>query len=225
MRHTEGVRTCLLLLALAPQQSVHTMIADQLQSRGINDPKLLQVVRKTPRHLFVPPYLEAQAYGDHPLPIGKGQTISQPYIVALMTQLLDPKPDSRVLEIGAGSGYQAAILSQLAQHVYTMEIVPELAANSKDLLKRLGYNNVTVRLGDGYKGWPEQAPFDRVILTAAPPELPQALIDQLKPGGRLVAPVGTASQELIVIEKQKDGKLKRRTSIPVMFVPMVPSKQ
>jgi protein-L-isoaspartate(D-aspartate) O-methyltransferase len=164
------------------------------------------------------------AYADQPLPIGHNATISQPYIVAIMTQLLEPSKEQRVLEIGTGSGYQAAVLSPLVREVYTIEIVPELAKSADQALNRLGYKNITVRQGDGYKGWPEKAPFDRIILTAAPPELPQALIDQLAPGGRLVAPVGRAYQELVVIDKTEDGKLRRRRSIPVRFVPMVPGK-
>jgi protein-L-isoaspartate(D-aspartate) O-methyltransferase len=161
------------------------------------------------------------AYDDHPVPIGYEATISQPYIVALMTDLLAPRKTDRVLEIGTGSGYQAAVLSQLAQQVYTIEIVPELAKSAQRILSDLGYHNVTVRQGDGYKGWPEQAPFDGIMLTAAPPEVPQALIDQLANRGRLVAPVGLGwNQELVLIEKDLNGRLRRRSAGGVVFVPM-----
>lgn len=167
------------------------------------------------------------AYLDQPLPIGNGQTISQPYIVAVMTELLQTAKTQKVLEIGTGSGYQAAVLSPVAGQVYTIEIVPELARRSTALLKELGCSNVTVRQGDGYQGWPEEAPFDRIILTAAPSEIPKALLDQLKPGGRLVAPVGATplDQDLVVIEKGADGKIRRRSIFPVRFVPMVRGRQ
>jgi protein-L-isoaspartate(D-aspartate) O-methyltransferase len=202
------------------------MVREQIERRGIGNAKVLQAMRDTPRHLFVPLPLRSQAYADHPLPIGHGQTISQPYIVALMTQLLEPDKTLTVLEIGTGSGYQAAVLAPLVKHVYTMEIVPELAESSGELLAKLGYDNVTVHHGDGYKGWPEKAPFDRIILTAAPPEIPKALLDQLKPRGKLVAPVGERvfGQDLVVVDKDASGKVRRRSVIPVMFVPMVPGK-
>ena len=200
------------------------MVADQIASRGIRNPDVLRVMRATPRHLFVPPEVRSAAYEDHPLPIGYGATISQPYIVALMTELLAPDRKHRVLEIGTGSGYQAAILGQLAGEVYTMEIVPELAQSAARTLRELGYTNITVRQGDGYKGWPEQAPFDGIMLTAAPPEIPAALIGQLARGGRMVAPVGsTWNQELIVIEKKPDGTIVRRSAGAVTFVPMRPA--
>ena len=164
------------------------------------------------------------AYEDNPIPIGYGATISQPYIVALMTELLAPAKEHRVLEIGTGSGYQAAILGQLATEVYTIEIVPELAGGAKKMLYDLGYANVEVRQGDGYKGWPERAPFDRIIVTAAPPEIPSALVTQLAPNGRLVAPVGSSRvQELIVVDKRTDGTTNSRSVCPVSFVPMRPS--
>jgi len=164
------------------------------------------------------------AYEDRPLPIGYGATISQPYIVALMTELVAPAKKHRVLEIGTGSGYQAAILGQLAAEVYTIEISPELARSAAKTLGELGYTNITVRHGDGYKGWPERAPFDGIVVTAAPPELPEALIAQLSAGGRLVAPIGSIwSQELIVIEKEADGTIKRRSVCAVSFVPMKPA--
>jgi len=201
------------------------MVAGQIAARDVRDPRVLAAMREIPRHLFVPETLRDQAYEDHPLPIGHGQTISQPYIVGIMTELVRVDKKSRVLEIGTGSGYQAAVLSRVAAHVYTIEIVPELAKKSAALLQSLGFANVTVRHGDGYKGWPEQAPFEAIMLTAAPPEVPQALLDQLKPGGRLIAPVGRTvfSQDLILIEKTGDGKLKRRSIFPVRFVPMVPA--
>jgi len=197
------------------------MVREQIEARGIRNARVLDAFRKVPRHMFVPAELQERAYDDRPLPIGYDQTISQPYIVGLMTELLDPASHHTILEIGTGSAYQAAILAQLAKHVYSIEIVPELARSAADLLKRLAYNNVTVRLGDGYGGWPEHAPFDRIILTAAPPKIPQTLLDQLKPGGRLVAPEGERYQELIVIDKNADGSFTRRPSIPVIFVPMV----
>jgi protein-L-isoaspartate(D-aspartate) O-methyltransferase len=199
------------------------MVRNQIERRGVGHPDVLRAMRAVPRHLFLPEALRPQAYEDHPAPIGYGQTISQPYIVALMTELLEPARNHKVLEIGTGSGYQAAVLSLLVDRVCTIEIVPELARSSAALLKELGYRNVTVRLGDGYKGWPEEATFDRIILTAAPPEIPRALLDQVKPGGRLVAPEGASpfDQYLVVVEKATDGKLKKRAVLPVMFVPMV----
>jgi protein-L-isoaspartate(D-aspartate) O-methyltransferase len=177
-------------------------------------------MRETPRHLFVPEPYQKQAYQDGPLPIGHQQTISQPYIVALMTELLQLKGDEKVLEIGTGSGYQAAVLAQLTKSVYTIEIVEPLAKSSSVLLKRLGHDNVIVKWGDGYKGWPEHAPFDRIIVTAAPEEIPQALIDQLAVGGRMVLPVGKHYQELVLVTKN-EKRVTRKDIIPVRFVPMV----
>lgn len=202
------------------------MVRTQIQERDVRNPEVLRVMRLVPRHLFIPESARSQAYEDHPVPVGYGQTISQPYIVGLMTELLEPRKDSKALEIGTGSGYQAAVLSGLVKQLFSIEIVPELARSSSALLQQLGYRNVTVRWGDGYKGWPEEAPFDRIIVTAAPPELPKALLDQLKPGGKLVAPVGSTvfGQDLIVVDKTPDGKLRRRSVIPVMFVPMVKGK-
>ena len=199
------------------------MVREQIQARGVRNPDVLAAMRQVPRHLFVPEQVRSLAYRDHPLPIGAGQTISQPYIVALMSELLQVRKSDRVLEIGTGSGYHAAVLARLAKHVYSMELVESLAESARKTLIAGGYTNVTVRQGDGYLGWPEEAPFDRIILTAAPPEVPPALIDQLRPGGILVAPVGSGAfgQDLIVIEKAADGKLRRRSVIPVMFVPMV----
>jgi protein-L-isoaspartate(D-aspartate) O-methyltransferase len=200
------------------------MVREQIEARGVRNPSVLKAMRTAPRHVFVPPEARGQAYGDHPVSIGEGQTISQPYIVALMTELLDVQPNDKVLEIGTGSGYQAAILSQLAKEVYTIEIVPELARRSREVLRQQGYANVFVRQGDGYLGWPDKAPFDRIILTAAPPDVPKALTDQLNPGGKLVAPVGVGIQELVVIEKRPDGSLSRKKSVAVRFVPMVRGK-
>lgn len=199
------------------------MVRDQIAARGIKNPAVLRAMRETPRELFMPPGVRAFAYEDHAVPIGYGQTISQPYIVAFMTETLDITKAHRVLEIGTGSGYQAAVLSCLAKEVYTIEIVGPLAQSASEVLNRLGYKNVVVRQGDGYKGWPDRAPFDRIILTAAPPELPTTLIDQLKPGGKLVAPIGdeSAAQELRVVEKTADGKITSRPMLPVRFVPMI----
>ena len=199
------------------------MVKTQIESRGIKDEDVLSVMRDVPRHLFIDESLWPKAYSDGPLPIGHGQTISQPYIVAFMTELLRPDTHHMVLEIGTGSGYQAAVLAKLVHHVYTIEIVPELGRKAKVTLRRLGYNNISVRVGDGYKGWPEEEPFDRIIVTAAPEKVPEALIDQLKPGGRMVLPVGPRwwGQDLLVIEKDERGKVVRKNTIPVRFVPMV----
>jgi protein-L-isoaspartate(D-aspartate) O-methyltransferase len=181
-----------------------------------------EAMAKVPRHLFVPEGLQPYAYDNHPLPIGYGQTISQPYIVALMTDLLALRKGDRVLEIGTGSGYQAAVLSELVQSVHTIEIVAPLAAQARERLARLGYRNVEVRTGDGYKGWPEQAPFDAIMVTAGADETPPALIEQLKPGGRLVIPLGPSStMRLTLIEKGPDGRTRSREIIPVRFVPFM----
>ncbi len=220
------VAVCSLLLVQASDAYAarrENMVKHDIEERGVRDQRVLATMRATPRHLFVPENLRSMAHDDRPLPIGHGQTISQPYIVGYMTELLRVTPESTVLEIGTGSGYQAAILAALAKQVYTIEIVPELAASASTLLKRLGKNNVETRQGDGYRGWPEKAPFDRILLTAAPPEIPSALINQLKPGGRLVAPVGSGpfSQEIVVIDKAANGEVTRRRDLPVVFVPMV----
>lgn len=202
------------------------MIAEQIEARGVSDPRVLEAFHNTPRREFVPDELESQAYEDYPLPIGHGQTISQPYIVAAMTEMLEVEANHRVLEIGTGSGYQAAILSHLAEKVYSIEIVAPLGLQARELLARLGYDNVEVRIGDGYKGWPDEAPFDRIILTASPPEIPQALIDQLARGGKLVAPEGDRweLQRLVTIDKDAKGRVKRKDGLPVRFVPMVKGK-
>lgn len=215
----------LRLLAADPYAAQRErMVREQIEDRGVRNPAVLRVMRTVPRHLFVPAGIRDHAYADRPLPIGYDATISQPYIVAWMTELLEPSKKHKVLEIGTGSGYQAAVLSPLVGHVYTIEIVPQLARSSAESLKKLGYTNVTVREGDGYKGWPEEAPFDRIILTAAPPKIPQTLIDQLAKGGRLVAPVGSSvfTQELMVLDKRPDGSIRRRSMGGVAFVPMVP---
>jgi protein-L-isoaspartate(D-aspartate) O-methyltransferase len=198
------------------------MVDEQLRARGIRDTRVLDAMARVPRHAFVPEDQQAAAYGDHPLPIGFGQTISQPYIVAFMTEALELQPTDRVLEIGTGSGYQAAILAELAAAVYTIEIVPELAERAGATLMVQGYKQVHVRLGDGYQGWPEHAPFDKIILTAAPETMPDTLVDQLAVGGRLIAPVGPVGgdQELRIVTKAHDGVTTTR-SLAVRFVPMV----
>jgi protein-L-isoaspartate(D-aspartate) O-methyltransferase len=198
----------------------NNMVERQIAARGVRDPRVLDALRSVERHLFVPDDVLDRAYDDSPLFIGHGQTISQPYIVALMTEVLETTPDSRVLEVGTGSGYQAAVLSGLVAEVYTIEIVEALGVAARERLARLGYDNVHVRVGDGYRGWPEEAPFDRIIVTAAPPEIPPALVEQLADPGRLVLPVGTTYQELVLVEK-RDGKVSRRTVTGVRFVPMV----
>jgi protein-L-isoaspartate(D-aspartate) O-methyltransferase len=202
------------------------MVREQIENRGVKNPDVLRAMRTIQRHVFVPEHLRNQAYADGPLPIGYGQTISQPYIVASMTELLYPARELRVLEIGTGSGYQAAVLSTMFKEVYTIELVSELGASATALLRKLGLTNISVRIGDGYLGWPEKAPFDRILLTAAPPEIPQALLDQLAVGGRMIAPVGATSsdQELFAIEKDASGRITRRTIYAVRFVPMVKGK-
>jgi len=198
------------------------MVIRQIADRGVRDERVLDAMRRVPRHEFVPDNEKRYAYRDTPLPIGEGQTISQPYIVALMTELAQPDKSHRVLEIGTGSGYQAAILAEIVQHVYTIEIEADLAQRATEVLRKLGYENVTVRTGDGYAGWAEHAPFDIIIVTAAPDHIPQPLIDQLKPGGRMVAPVGPtfATQELRVLEKDATGKVSSKGVAPVRFVPL-----
>ena len=200
--------------------SAGTMVEKQLRPRAIDDPRVLRAMAKVPREKFVAKELEASAYEDRPLPIGFGQTISQPFVVAFMTQALKPKPADRVLEIGTGSGYQAAVLSELVAQVYTIEIVRPLAQRAATVLNALGYKNVLVKGGDGYKGWSEHAPFDAIIVTAAPDHVPQPLIEQLKEGGRMVIPIGkTYAQELQVLEKH-GGVVKQTAALPVKFVPL-----
>jgi protein-L-isoaspartate(D-aspartate) O-methyltransferase len=193
-----------------------------LTGRARFAPRVEAALRNVPRHRFVPPAQVRDAYANRPLPIGQGQTISQPYIVALSTDLLDLEPQHRVLEIGTGSGYQAAVLAELARDVLSIEIVEPLGREAAARLASLGYRNVEVRIGDGYRGWPERAPFDRILVTAAAPEVPQPLIDQLVPGGRMVIPVGATSfgQQLLLIEKRSDGEVKRTVVLPVRFVPL-----
>lgn len=192
---------------------------------GELDGRVMAAMAAVPRHAFVPQELHSRAYDNGPLPIGHGQTISQPFIVALMTALLRPEACHRVLEVGAGSGYQAAVLSRLVTRVYTVEIVEPLASVAAERLKTLGYGNVEVRCGDGYRGWPEHAPFDGILVAAAAPHVPQPLLDQIKPGGRLVIPVGQpySAQELLVIDKLDSGELRRRSVLPVAFVPLTGS--
>lgn len=189
---------------------------------GVTDPAVLAAMRRVPRHAFVPRAFWSEAYADHPLPIGHGQTISQPSLVALMTELLALTPASRVLEIGTGSGYQAAILAEVAGEVYTIEIVRPLGEEATRALRRAGYERIHVRIGDGWQGWPEVAPFDAIIVTCAPEDIPSPLIQQLRVGGRLCIPVGPAgaTQELLLLVKRPDGTLERKTSLPVRFVPM-----
>jgi protein-L-isoaspartate(D-aspartate) O-methyltransferase len=198
------------------------MVAVQIQARDINDPNVLKAMRIVPRHAFVPENVQKAAYGDYPLPIGFDQTISQPYIVAFMTEALALKPDSKVLEIGTGSGYQAAVCAEIAAEVYTIEIVEGLAKSAKELLGELGYPNVFVRAGDGYFGWKEKAPYDAIIGTAAAGRVPPPLLGQLKPGGRMILPVEgrLGFQYLVLITKDHKGNLSRRNVMPVMFVPM-----
>ena len=196
------------------------MVETQIVARGVRNARVLAAMREVPRHLFVDDAQRARAYDDGPLPIGGRQTISQPYIVALMSELLDLTANETVLEIGTGSGYQSAVLSRLAGHVYSIEIIPELAKASSERLKRLGFANITVREGDGYRGWPEHAPYDGIIVTAAPERIPQPLLDQLAPNGRMVIPVGGFFQELKVFKKDANGKITEQDIIPVRFVPM-----
>jgi len=202
------------------------MVRRQLQGRDITNETVLTVMGKVPRHEFVKPGDRDEAYADKPLPIGYGQTISQPYIVALMTQLLDVKPSHRVLEIGAGSGYQAAVLAEITDQVFTIEIVEELGQSATERLKRLKYDKVQVRIGDGYFGWEEHGPFDAIIVTAAADHVPPPLLEQLKPGGRMVIPVGGPwqTQNLLLVTKRADGKVRTENILPVAFVPLTRGK-
>ncbi len=203
------------------QKARERMVNTQIAARGIRDPRVLAAMRKVPRHLFVDEALKDQAYGDYPLPIGEGQTISQPYIVALMTEALELKGPEKVLEVGTGSGYQAAILAELARWVYSIERYPSLAQRAKRILEKLGYHNVIIKVGDGTKGWPEAAPFDAIIVTAAGPKIPEPLLAQLKDGGRLVMPVGDEwSQYLIKVTKKGDELIKENLGA-VRFVKLV----
>lgn len=199
------------------------MVERQIEARGVKNKKVLDAMNSVPRHLFVPEGYRRGSYFDQPLPIGLGQTISQPYIVALMTEMLDVDNDDIVLEIGTGSGYQAAVLSTIVKELYTIEIVEELGLQATQRLKSLGYDNVKVKISDGGLGWPEKAPFDAIIVTAAAPKIPDSLIKQLKPGGRMVIPVNNSflSQDLLIVEKDNDGSIKTKNTIPVRFVPLV----
>ncbi|MEE8461902.1 MAG: protein-L-isoaspartate(D-aspartate) O-methyltransferase [Acidobacteriota bacterium] len=202
-------------------QQREQMVETQLESRDIQNERVLEAMKKVPRHLFMPASVRQYAYVDRPVPIGKGQTISQPYIVGLMTQTVDPKPGDRALEVGTGSGYQAAVLGELVQEVYSIEIIPDLAERAEKVLAESGYDNVEVRQGDGYQGWPAKAPFDIILITAAPEEIPQPLIDQLAEGGRLVVPVGPQGeiQTLTLVTREK-GEVKKTYITDVRFVPM-----
>jgi protein-L-isoaspartate(D-aspartate) O-methyltransferase len=221
--------TLWLLMACADAQSGghqnfqamrERMVDTQILPRDVQNAAVVQAMRRVPREIFVPDDVRPFAYDDRPLPIGRGQTISQPYIVAYMTQALRLEPSHRVLEIGTGSGYQAAVLASIAKQVYTIEIVPDLAQTARRALALAGYRNVDVRTGNGYHGWPEHAPFDRIIVTAAPPEIPQSLVNQLAVGGVMVVPVGTSYQEIVIITKTAAGVTEERT-MEVRFVPMV----
>jgi protein-L-isoaspartate(D-aspartate) O-methyltransferase len=198
------------------------MVREQSESRGVSDARVLAAMRKVPRHEFVPEHLAGAAYEDHPLPIGYGQTISQPYIVALMTELLHLTPESKVLEVGTGCGYQTAVLAEIAAEVYSVEIIEPLAKESVDRLQRLGYENTHVKRGDGYLGWPEHAPFDAIVVTAGAEHIPPPLVEQLKPGGRMVIPVGEphGEQSLLLVEKDLDASVSTRNITPVLFVPL-----
>ena len=200
------------------------MVEQQIEARGVKNKKVLDAMNSVPRHLFVPEGYRQGSYFDQPLPIGLGQTISQPYIVALMTEMLDVDKENIVLEIGTGSGYQAAVLSTIVKELYTIEIIEELGLQASERLKSLGFDNVKVKISDGGLGWPEKAPFDAIIVTAAAPKIPDSLIKQLKPGGRMVIPVGSSSffgQDLLIVEKDEAGNIETRKTIPVRFVPLV----
>jgi len=211
----------LISLQKEPYSSMRNqMVKDQIQNRGIKNEKVLQAFRKVPRHLFVPVAIRDRAYDDNALPIDFNQTISQPFVVAYMTEIVDPDSTDIVLEIGTGSGYQAAILAEIVKKVYTVEIIPGLAMQAKKLLTGLGYKNIEVRTGDGYIGWEEHAPYDAIIVTAAPEEIPQPLIDQLKEGGRMIIPVGPENYtQYLVLLTKVNGRIKKKNEFPVRFVP------
>jgi protein-L-isoaspartate(D-aspartate) O-methyltransferase len=196
------------------------MVAEQIGARGVHDPRVLEALLRVSREQFIPDELRYEAYRDYPVPIGHGQTISQPYIVGYMTEALRLEPSHRVLEIGTGCGYQTAVLAELAAHVYSMEVIPELADRARESLVAMGYRNISIRTGDGYQGWPEHAPYDRIIGAAAATEVPRALIDQLADGGILVMPIGTDYQELKVLVKRGTAT-ETLATLPVRFVPMV----
>jgi protein-L-isoaspartate(D-aspartate) O-methyltransferase len=196
------------------------MVDTQIEARGVKDQKVLAAMRKVPRHLFVPENMKLYAYQDEPLLIGEGQTISQPYIVAYMSEALQLKGHERVLEVGTGSGYQAAILAEIVKEVFSVELLESLSLNAQDVLKKMSYRNIYFRVGDGTLGWKEHAPYDAIIVTAAPTKVPKALQDQLKSGGRMVIPVGAAFQELVLVTKEK-RKFKKKKLLPVRFVPLI----
>lgn len=196
------------------------MVDFQIRRRGVSDRKVLKAMLRVPRHLFVPEQMKELAYGDEPLPIGEGQTISQPYIVAYMTEALRLRGREKVLEIGTGSGYQTAILAEIAKEVYTVELIPELSARARGLLEKLGYRNIHFRIGDGTLGWPEHAPYDAILVSAAPASVPPALVDQLKTGGKMIIPVGTDFQELVLVTR-KEGGWEEQRLIGVRFVPLI----
>ena len=209
------------------QRERRKMVEEQIEARGVTDPRVLEAMRRVPRHEYVPAEYRAGAYSDRPLPIGLDQTISQPYIVALMTELVQPEPGDRLLEIGTGSGYQAAVAAELVSEVYSIEIIPELARSAAERLERLGVSNVLVRAGDGYLGWPEQSPFDGILVTAGAEHIPEPLVEQLKPGARMIIPVGDSFsvQILKVVEKLPGGEVEIRDIIPVRFVPLRRNEQ
>jgi protein-L-isoaspartate(D-aspartate) O-methyltransferase len=221
-----GLFACVAVVDVSDTEKARreAMVRDQIERRGVRDPRVLAAMRAVPRHAFVPSALRAEAYEDEPLPIGHGQTISQPYIVALMTELARLDAGAKVLEIGTGSGYQAAVLACVAREVYSIEILAPLAETAATRLRELGYSNVEVRAGDGYRGWPDEAPFDAILLTAAPTRIPPALLEQLAPGGRLVAPVGDRDQDLVVVTRTESGFVER-VVLPVRFVPMTGEAQ
>lgn len=202
------------------------MVTSQIIARGIKDPRVIEAMRKVPRHLFVPEDIKERAYDDRPLPIGEGQTISQPYIVAFMTEALNLSSGDKALEIGTGSGYQAAVLAEIVKEVYSIEIRPGLGETARERLKEMGYSNIFVEIGDGYKGWPEKAPFDAVIVTCAPEKIPRPLIDQLAEGGRMIIPVGEerSIQELVLLKKER-GMIMKKEVMKVLFVPMITEEE
>jgi protein-L-isoaspartate(D-aspartate) O-methyltransferase len=221
----------LVLLSMGGTQSAddpfepnrETMVRSQIERRGVRDARVLDAMRAVPRHLFVPLDYREEAYNDHPLPIGLGQTISQPYIVAFMTEVVSPDPDDVVLEVGTGSGYQAAVLAQIVKRVYTLEIFQQLADEAKERFRNLGYANIELKSGDGYYGWEEHGPFDAIVVTAAPEHIPPPLIRQLKPGGVMVIPVGNRFQvqTLVLVQKNAEGKVTSKNLLPVRFVPLL----
>jgi protein-L-isoaspartate(D-aspartate) O-methyltransferase len=200
------------------------MVENQIAARGIDDERVLEAMREVPRHEFMPPETRDWAYADRPVPIGEGQTISQPFVVAFMTEAIDPQPDDKVLEIGTGSGYQAAVLSRLVDEVYTIEIFPSLGEQAREDLLEQGYDNVNVRVGDGFRGWPEEAPFDKIIVTASPEEVPEPLKKQLAEGGRMIIPVGKGLSQNLRLLIKEDGRLKEQDVMPVRFVPLINEK-